>query len=378
MDGIYLLAALSAAMFFGSYIAGSIPLAFTLSESRVRLLSIFGAGLLVGTALSVIIPEGVESLYESQAELHNAMFHHAEARSILEKNAALPENPPRIIPQNAQLNENLKNDGIMKKREKRDEEGGFASRKLLQIVPLQGASAAGEHALEETHLHGTKEIKEAAHLNVIHKSIGFSLIIGFIFMLIIDQATRSASSKGGERSRFTSTATIGLVVHAAADGIALGSASATNRTAVQFIVFLAIMLHKAPAAFGLVSFLLVEGLERSRIRRHLLVFSLAAPVTALLTFYAIIAVGSESLSSGSSTGVLMLFSAGTFLYVATVHVLPELVNAADEYRLVSATNGVTGHSHSGSGPAFTMKELAAIIFGAIAPAVLASGHSHSH
>lgn len=34
----------------------------------------------------------------------------------------------------------------------------------------------------------------------------------------------------------------------------------------------------------------------------------------------------ESMRSESSTGVLMLFSAGTFLYVATVHVLPELVS----------------------------------------------------
>lgn len=36
-------------------------------QSRIRLLSIFGAGLLVGTALCVIIPEGVESLYGAQA-----------------------------------------------------------------------------------------------------------------------------------------------------------------------------------------------------------------------------------------------------------------------------------------------------------------------
>uniref|UniRef100_A0A914RKU8 Uncharacterized protein n=2 Tax=Ascarididae TaxID=6250 RepID=A0A914RKU8_PAREQ len=66
MEGAYLLATLSAAMFIGSYLAGSIPLAFTLSQSRIRLLSIFGAGLLVGTALCVIIPEGVESLYGAQ------------------------------------------------------------------------------------------------------------------------------------------------------------------------------------------------------------------------------------------------------------------------------------------------------------------------
>lgn len=47
-----------------------------------------------------------------------------------------------------------------------------------------------------------------------------------------------------------------------ADGIALGAAATTSHTDVEFIVFLAIMLHKAPAAFGLVTFLLHAGLER--------------------------------------------------------------------------------------------------------------------
>ena len=42
----------------------------------------------------------------------------------------------------------------------------------------------------------------------------------------------------------TWTATLGLVVHAAADGIALGAASATSRLNVELIVFMAIMLHK--------------------------------------------------------------------------------------------------------------------------------------
>lgn len=58
------------------------------------------------------------------------------------------------------------------------------------------------------------------------------------------------------------TATIGLVVHAAADGVALGAAATTSHADVEIIVFLAIMLHKAPAAFGLVTFLLHEGVDR--------------------------------------------------------------------------------------------------------------------
>lgn len=84
MDGFTLLSLLSLAMFFGSYLSGSVPLAMSFSEvcpllsfflsiramfryfqSKLRFVSIFGAGLLVGTALAVIIPEGVQSIYEA-------------------------------------------------------------------------------------------------------------------------------------------------------------------------------------------------------------------------------------------------------------------------------------------------------------------------
>ena len=44
------------------------------------------------------------------------------------------------------------------------------------------------------------------------------------------------------------------------------------------------MLHKAPASFGLVTYLLHEGLDKPRIKRHLLVFSLAAPILAIVTY----------------------------------------------------------------------------------------------
>ena len=37
-----------------------------LKQKRLRMISILGAGLLVGTALAVIIPEGVHALYEAQ------------------------------------------------------------------------------------------------------------------------------------------------------------------------------------------------------------------------------------------------------------------------------------------------------------------------
>jgi len=293
MDGSTKLILLSVVMLMGSYLAGSIPLFIALSEEKLQLVSVMGAGLLLGTALSVIIPEGMQTLN----------------------------------------------------------------------MAYSGSKAEHHHDHGEEHDH---EENPVPHL------IGVSLVLGFLFMLIIDQVASSRSGgrdvEGAKRGVVSWTATLGLVVHAAADGVALGAAATTNQTDVEMIVFLAIMLHKAPASFGLVTYLLHEGLERGRVRKHLLVFSLAAPSAAIITFVMLMAGGRENLDTFSATGIAMLFSAGTFLYVATVHVLPEVTNIGH------------GHSHGGGGGGdkggFSKSELFMLILGAIMPLFLTMGHHH--
>lgn len=252
------------------------------------------------------------------------------------------------------------------------------------------------HAAHQEHGHtdsgGPTPGEEEHHENPGHHLIGVALVLGFIFMLIIDQVASSRSGprdpeggRGSGRGAVSWTATLGLVVHAAADGIALGAAATTNQTDVEMIVFLAIMLHKAPASFGLVTYLLHEGLERNRVRKHLLVFSVAAPSAAVLTFLLLQVIllknltnifcnrnilqgsGRGSMDTIAATGVAMLFSAGTFLYVATVHVLPEV------------TGG--GHSHGPSPaadkqPGFSKAELFMLILGAVLPLFMTVGHHH--
>jgi zinc transporter 9 len=90
-----------------------------------------------------------------------------------------------------------------------------------------------------------------------------------------------------------------------ADGIALGAAATTSHTDVEMIVFLAIMLHKAPAAFGLVTFLMHEGLDRTRLRRHLIAFSLSAPIAAFITYFGISQSAKETLSDYNATGLIL-------------------------------------------------------------------------
>ncbi|KAI9267257.1 Zinc/iron permease [Helicostylum pulchrum] len=294
-------------MLFGSYIAGSLPLTTKLSENKIRLFNALGAGLLIGTSLMVVIPEGVETIYNN----------------------------------------------------------GFEN--LSKRSPSD---------------HGTEKGGE-------HTAIGLSLIIGFSLMYIIDQVsslhlhspvasteyTELGAVGGGNLEREEEhveevqhvhrisnqpsiTPTVGLIVHAAADGIALG-ASATHPQ-LSMVVFIAIMLHKAPASFALTSVLLAAGLSRTAIRKHLLLFSLAAPVGALLTFFALYFFSSSTTSAASLeywTGVLLVFSGGTFLYVA-MHALQEVSHSSD-------------HSEK-----MDKAQLLIILTGMFIPILLSMTHSH--
>lgn len=282
-----MLLALVFVMLIGSFVAGSIPLFFTFSEDKLKKITVFGAGLLVGTALAVIIPEGVRSL--------------------------VSENP---------------------------------------------------------HHHSSQEPETEEHKDPL-SVIGISLVLGFIFMLLVDQISQSKNENLIPSER-NSTATIGLVVHAAADGVALGAAATTSHADVEIIVFLAIMLHKAPAAFGLVSFLLHEGMERQRIRKHLLIFSLSAPVLTCVTYFGIGQKQKETLSSLNATGIAMLFSAGTFLYVATVHVLADITQGHGYDRLPQIENSKL----SSTGPRLKVIELLFLIAGCLFPILLSIGHHH--
>ncbi|XP_068153097.1 zinc transporter ZIP9 [Drosophila tropicalis] len=307
-------------MLVGSYIAGSIPMLMRLSEEKLKCVTVLGAGLLVGTALAVIIPEGIRSLY-------------------------------------------------------------MDNERTQTHATNEATGAAADHI--EGHEHQDYS-----------QTIGLSLVLGFVFMMLVDVCQRrsSSSANGGEKN--TATLTLGLVVHAAADGIALGAAATTSHQDVEMIVFLAIMLHKAPAAFGLVSFLLHEKVERQQIRRHLGVFSLSAPLLTLLTYFGIGQEQKETLNSVNATGIAMLFSAGTFLYVATVHVLPELTGGGGhshkvvgqyEYRVLEESregaatdsgNGTGSGSQSHSIQGLRYSELIIMICGALLPLVITFGHKH--
>ncbi|XP_051862208.1 zinc transporter ZIP9 isoform X3 [Drosophila albomicans] len=128
-------------MLVGSYLAGSIPLVMHLSEQeKLKCVTVLGAGLLVGTALTVIIPEGIRSLYmdSKRAVAHND----ADTTIVTESH----------------------------------------------VQPLDYS-----------------------------RTIGLSLVLGFVFMMLVDQVSQGQTKKSNNGNEYDKniTATLGLVVHAA-------------------------------------------------------------------------------------------------------------------------------------------------------------------
>ncbi|KAF2150648.1 Zinc/iron permease [Myriangium duriaei CBS 260.36] len=348
--GTLLLTSISLAV--SSLLAGSLPLVFTLSRRHMRLFTACGTGILVGTALIVIIPEGVETLYSAKPAGATSA-HHLQERGVWTAGAgswAHTVNPIIALP--AQFEPRV--------------HSALAGRAAAAAgATLTGPDDGKLPAAKEMITTSNNMIEQTAHSPADHDFephawVGISIMAGFVLMYLIDKLPKLASSNANLRPAYISlgrmglrrssspedhdqgteltrevswgeafkpsSTTTGLVIHAAADGIALGASSASSSQKLSTIIFLALMIHKAPAAFGLTAVLLKQGLSKRAARTHLIVFSLAAPVGALATWLAAHILGGSVLDSGPKTtfitALLLLFSGGTFLYVA-MHTMQE-------------------------------------------------------
>lgn len=317
-------------MTLASFLAGALPLSMTLSQSQLRLISSIGVGILVGTSLIVIIPEGIEAVASAGDGTHEQLG----LRSVI---AARHFSQP-IIPRDVQ---------ILNIAEASPIDYGVTLPRAMNTrddtsPPEEGASVEPP---QQEEAHGGE-----THFPTFY--IGLSLMLGFVLMFLIDRLPQHAtdglnrapttrhisldnlgsSSLNGDgedeqegflgsfapspkQSRGLAT-TVGLVIHAAADGVAMGASATTSDMKLGIIIFVAIMIHKAPAAFGLTSLLLKQGLSKRAARGHLVAFSLAAPIGALGSFVLVSILGGGSMEGPSGqwwTGMLLLFSGGTFL-----------------------------------------------------------------
>ncbi|KAJ5519411.1 hypothetical protein N7453_001833 [Penicillium expansum] len=374
MEGLFTLLALSIVMAITSFVVGSLPLAFTLSPSQLRLISSIGMGVLVGTLLIVIIPEGIETLYSANSLTRKQ--HSTRATSIEWQHQA-PAVAATFGP-NGDSASNLSSDapvpGLLSERDQLSES---------QTLYIRGEDSAGETTGKET-IHGEEESSP-------HAWVGIALISGFILMYLVDKLPEFAAPTKNERTPYhISLDNLGSGLRRGSSPLArVDSLMRTTRPDVatalrprpaysdaglSFIIFLAIMVHKAPASFGLTSILLKQGLSSRTARAHLLVFSLAAPFGALATFLFVQMMGSSSADEAGThwrTGMLLLFSGGTFLYVA-MHTMQENGPGSSPREL--PINGYGDRDQNGSDK--SMRDLIASVLGMILPLFLQIGHAH--
>ena len=332
-----------------SFLAGSLPLSISLSPRQMRLLTACGTGVLVGTALIVIIPEGVETLYSARMDGHihpETSLASSGAKSTFLTSKSVPQIKTYRTEGDLLAGAHIPLLHARVKQVEDDYTGPDDGMPDLALsnkagdAPLASKAESGTEGTDSSQEHDTFEP---------HAWIGVSLILGFILMYLVDRLPQLVSSATQQRTSYISldrlslhrspsqvedtaqdslgpphghsgsrpsSTTVGLVIHAAADGIALGASSTSSSSKLGFVVFLALMIHKAPAAFGLTAVLLKQGVSRRRARTHLVIFSLAAPVGALATWSAAHVVGGGDYSetgTNFATGVLLLFSGGTFL-----------------------------------------------------------------
>ncbi|KAH7221019.1 Zinc/iron permease [Fusarium oxysporum] len=454
MGGVLLLLGLCLIMALASFLAGALPLSMSLSQSQLRLLSSVGVGILVGTSLIVIIPEGIEA---ATAPAEAAHMH--RVRSLVRRTPwshavltrGLPESIVTISTGSIEKrNDELDAEALVRRIINAAAGNGRVKRADIETAveatgddtpatpgagdttkdsttDNKGSETAesgkdgqqshdGDHEAEHDHDHEHEQEheKEEAHKHehehaVPTFEIGFSLTLGFLLMFLIDRLPRHATESlhsapqtrhisldnlNGDsasvdeeadgflgsltptprRARSLATTT-GLVIHAAADGIAMGASSTTSDMKLGFIIFAAIMIHKAPAAFGLTSLLLKQGLSKRAARGHLIVFSLAAPFGALTTWTLITLLGGGKVESDHWwTGMLLLFSGGTFLYVA-MHAMQEDTTPHTH------DHGINGYADSSAaaqrklkGP--QMRDTLATMGGMLVPLLTQFGHHH--
>jgi zinc transporter 9 len=378
-----------------------------------------GTGVLVGTALIVIIPEGVETLYAaSGTHGHGHSGGGSNSRSLHIANRQVP--PGGLDPSVAAA-------AAAAALDPAGAHPGFRSGPDDGFQTAAEAEGSTPPSTDPGHEPGvivtpppSNKVKDPVDREP-HAWIGIALILGFILMYCIDTLPQhlhkssqphrpqinlnSFSFTNGlppadapltaDEAPYThtfrpSSTTIGLVIHAAADGIALGASSTSSSSHLSFIIFVALMIHKAPAAFGLTSVLLKQGLSKRMARTHLIIFSLAAPAGAIFTFLTIqgLGFGEEAMESASAdffTGTLLLFSGGTFLYVA-MHTLSGTREHAQDDAAAGGMNGYAGipleEGYGNSLPAKKRTEEKGVtetmvtVGGMLLPLLTQFGHAH--
>ncbi|KAJ2617526.1 hypothetical protein H4S08_000274 [Coemansia sp. RSA 1365] len=427
MQAVFRLILEGLAMFAGSWVAGCVPLYVHMDQRKFSIMALFGAGLLIGAALAVILPEGVEAL--SKAMLTKQQ--NKDTDELVESmnttigwslvagfcTMFLVDN---IFP-SAHADHDQQRMGPSERGIEQQVNDGAACLEDIQMS-AQGQHINGrtesESTLHTSHDHFTQQQRDRQYQQNQQRQHSADDSLSSFPMTTVNTREPEAPESGiwnlqahKQQPRWRRilvqlcmaltphrlpSTLIGILVHSCADGLALGAAVAASAahtgadsehsSSLEIIVFLALLLHKAPAAFGLITTLKQRGFAKYKLGVWLTVFAASAPLAALVTFAVFLLVNplsdQQELRRGTDeptvqpwTGIVMLYSAGTFLYVAMVHTLTEAVYHAKALRSHAKQNQNNSRLDNVSPiTSLGLLNIAVLLLGVILPPLVSKDH----
>ena len=308
---------------------------FDEDQNRLKMLTGLASGIIIASAFLVVIPEGFELASTDE---------HGDEQALVGSVAlVLLEVSDGDITSEQGIEEI---EGLLGGHDEHEDEHADEDHNDGHV---EGLKSEIEHVIEEVEsgeMNATAGISEIHELVSSHAHaenhdehddillIGGAILAGFLFMLILEGAGIGHAvheehhhhhhEHGHDHVHHNSVGwmlVFGLTLHAAVDGLAIGAAAATGSVSVSMTILLAVLIHKGPAALSLGIFSLHERESRKESIRDVVVFSLATPVMIFIAYFLLSSLETHMI------GLAMLFSAGTFLYVATVDTLPDIHNA---------------------------------------------------
>ena len=318
---------------------GLLPIFTSLKEHQERLKTItaIAAGIIIASAMLIVIPEGYELATSDDAHAEEALAG-SVALVLLEVHGGdinatqAVEEVEALLGGHDDAHAEDADDAGHEEGEETLEEALLHTIEEFEAGDINATTAVDEFGASlEAHAHHEEGDAHEGETSML--LVGGALLAGFVFMLVLEgsgvghavhEEHHDHDDEHGHGHVHHNDSgwmvVLGLTLHSATDGLAIGAAAATGHLALTATVALAVLIHRAPAAFSLGVFSMHERSERNDSIRDVVVFALATPVMMMLAFYALADLETHLI------GLAMLFSAGTFLYVATVDTLPDIHN----------------------------------------------------
>jgi zinc transporter 9 len=293
-------------------------------QPRLRAATAVAAGLLLASALLVVIPEGFHTASGGHGHGSGEDFAGPVALVMLEYNDGAITSGTAM----SEIRSIVHGDGHGEHSDhEHGDEATFEDRLKHVIAQYDGGKVNATMAIADIrallddvdHHHHVDEDKEVSAV-----VMGGALTLGFVSMLLFQTFAPGHAHHGHGHAHGTGSnrsAVIGLTIHAATDGLAIGAAAATGDLAAGLLIVFAVVIHKFPEAFTLGVFSLNDHADERKVFRDVGIFAASTPVMIVLAYFLLSGLPSEWI------GLVMLFAGGTLLAVAALDTLPDVHDA---------------------------------------------------